>query len=288
MSIGDAAGDVDFWDDRACSLWPVRPAPRGGELLSGWLARTALANGLAPRSLFSTLAREMSIDTIRLRKAGIRHRIASAWVDHCYLKPLAEWLAPRLGQGIGRIHDLALCAPSVNGRRGVFAALASVDPSLLRPHAIEADRAHEGWDDDPIFPNPGAIGYCPACLETDPFVPAWHRFRWARACLVHGVWLHDRCPRCRRSWAPHALDRLGPLSLCAFCGTSLMAVRHRMAPTEALWIEWCLQHRVLSWVASVLESGAADPGIQDRRIADVIALVRREWPARLRYHRSPS
>src|ERR1700728_3323682 len=79
--------------------WPIRPWPMPDELLSRWLNRVAIANGIAPRS-FSRLLREaigyrprQSARFIRVGPGQRLQSIESAWVDLDCSQPLLRFLS---------------------------------------------------------------------------------------------------------------------------------------------------------------------------------------------------
>lgn len=66
--------------------WPVRPSRETDELLSSWLSRVAVGNGISPWSFFRTVADQT-------KKAGISESCRWSWIDvHCRSQH-AEYIA---------------------------------------------------------------------------------------------------------------------------------------------------------------------------------------------------
>jgi hypothetical protein len=215
----------------------MRPKPQPGELLSGWIARLALANGLAPRALLRILTGD---DTM----GGLGARPDMRLDATCPRDVLAT-LSRDTGIAPGEIAGLSLDAARQSGRPSLLAFLAARRPDWLRPLAVGSDRAAAQAKRRAGLYGDGALAFCPECLRETPWARRWWRFVLARVCLRHGCRLLDRCPRCRRSWAPQRVTRLQPLTACHACGADLArAATQDVTPDEA-WRQWAIEHRLL-------------------------------------------
>ena len=161
--------------------WPGIPKPEPTELLSSWIHRLAIANGVSPFSFGSMLGLESGTSTARLdlrlpggltiflsRQTGIpRKAIAAMSLDSWALKP------------------------------------------LLLPLRFKGKRGFSTW-----------LQYCPECLATDelPYFRSHWRLATRISCFVHGSGLRDNCPLCRKGIAPFNQRQLTPHYCCAFCG----------------------------------------------------------------------
>lgn len=220
--------------------WPMRPKPQPGELLSGWVARLALANGLAPRSLLMILTGDDAA-------GGLGARPDVHLDANCPGGVLAT-LSRGAGIASGEIAGLSLDAARRSGRPSLLALLAARRPDWLRPLAVGSDRAAAQFNRRAGLCGDGALAFCPECLRETPWARRWWRFVLARICLRHGCRLLDRCPRCRRSWAPHRIARLQPLTACHACGADLArAATQGVTPDEA-WRQWAIEHRLLEQI----------------------------------------
>lgn len=220
--------------------WPMRPSPQPGELLSGWIARLALANGLAPRALFTVLTGDDAAGGLGARLDVRLDATCPSWV----LAALSH------GAGIapGEIADLSLDAARQSGRPSLLAFLAARRPDWLRPLAVGSDRAAAQARRRAGLYGDGALAFCPECLGETPWARRWWRFVLARVCLRHGCRLLDRCPRCRRSWAPQRIARLQPLTACHACGADLArAATLGVTPDEA-WRQWAIENCLLEQI----------------------------------------
>lgn len=220
--------------------WPMRSKPQPGELLSGWIARLALANGLAPRALLMILTGDDAAGGLGARPDVRLDATCPSWV----LATLSR------GAGIApsEIAGLSLDAAHQSGRPSLLAFLAARRPDWLRPLAVGSDQAAAQAKRRAGLCGDGALAFCPECLQEMPWARRWWRFVLARVCLRHGCRLLDRCPRCRRSWAPQRATRLQPLTACHACGADLArAATQGVTPDEA-WRQWAIENRLLEQI----------------------------------------
>lgn len=166
--------------------WPVSIDPFPDELLSSWLHRLAIANGIAPRSFASVLGLGDGMWSSRLDLVLPRH------------------VAVLLGHRTKMPHDTILKMTMTGG------ALAP----LLLPLRENARRNRSTW-----------MQYCPSCLAGDatPYFRRQWRIASRVSCFEHGRGLRDRCPACRSGIATFNQDELLPQHYCARCGFDLRA-----------------------------------------------------------------
>ncbi|KAA0580164.1 TniQ family protein [Azospirillum sp. B21] len=188
--------------------WPCRPKPLPDELLSSWIARTAIANGLTPGHF--------------IRAAWPEVRVAARDIDHVGPSHVVERMAAR-----------TLTDPE----RAWSTTLGSFSGFLFEAHA-PADGRHGGtkWITRTriaggIWHWPGQQ-FCPACLAEDP---VWMRRSWRLAlsavCPHHGCVLADRCGRCE---APVTVIRADHPGQCHACQGDLSLTPSAAAPWEAI------------------------------------------------------
>lgn len=164
--------------------WPVTVAPQDDELLSSWLHRLALANGLAPRHLGDVL--------------GLGAGMWSARLDCALLDGTLDVLHQQTGVARERIAMMTLGAGP--GTR------------LLLPLRHVAGRSAATW-----------LQFCPDCLAGDDVPYFRRRWRWATriSCWEHGCGLRDRCPGCGDGIAAFAQRDLIAQHFCSRCGHDL-------------------------------------------------------------------
>lgn len=164
--------------------WPAAPSPQPNELLSSWLHRLAIANGVAPRSFAGVL--------------GLGGAMWSPRLDVRLPHELAAWLGVRTGVPPEAISAMAMT-------EGALAP-------LLLPLRETACRSRSTWTQ-----------FCASCLAEDraPYFRRSWRFASRISCFRHGCGLRDRCPACRGGIAPFAQMELIPHYVCARCGFDL-------------------------------------------------------------------
>lgn len=164
--------------------WPVSVSPLLDELLSSWLHRLALANGIAPRSFAGVL--------------GLGNGMWSPRLDLRLPRHVAGLLADQTG-----VPQEALGAMTMSG--------CALTPLLL-PLRESAHRNRSTW-----------MQYCPQCLATDdaPYFRRQWRLASRVSCFAHGCGLRDRCPACHAGVAAFDQGVLVPQHFCARCGFDL-------------------------------------------------------------------
>lgn len=181
IEIRERYGDV------ARDRWPVSVNPLPDELLSSWLHRLALANGIAPRSFAGVL--------------GLDARVWSPRLDLYLPRHVAGLLVDQTGvpQDVVGAMTMSGCAMA---------------PFLL-PLRDSAHRNRSTW-----------MQYCPQCLATDvtPYFRRQWRLASRVSCFAHGCGLRDRCPACHAGVATFDQGELVPQHFCAWCRFDLRAV----------------------------------------------------------------
>ncbi|MBE0702441.1 MULTISPECIES: TniQ family protein [Phyllobacteriaceae] len=180
IEIRERYGDV------ARDCWPVSVDPLADELLSSWLHRLALANGIAPRSFAGVF--------------GLDERMWSPRLDLQLPRHVAGVLADETSVPQGAISAMMISGCSM--------------ATLLLPLRDSAHRNRSTW-----------MQYCPQCLATDeaPYFRRQWRLASRVSCFVHGCGLRDRCPACRAGVAAFDHGELLPQHICARCGFDLRA-----------------------------------------------------------------
>ncbi len=172
------------YSDVAESRWPVSVDPFPDELLSSWLHRLALANGIAPRSFAGVL--------------GLGNGMWSPRLDLHLPRHVAALLADQTG-----VPREAIIKMSMTG--------CALIPLLL-PRRENAHRNRSTW-----------MQYCPLCLADDevPYFRRQWRLSSRISCFVHRCSLRDRCPSCRAGIASFDQTELRPQHVCARCSFDL-------------------------------------------------------------------
>lgn len=210
MSSGQRAGSGvaievrERYRDVVRDRWPMAIDPQPDELLSSWLHRLAIANGVAPRWFAGVL--------------GLGEGMWSARLDH------------RLPHGVATVlqqqADVAtetLSAMTMEGR---------VLTPLLLPLREKAGRNRSTW-----------MQYCPLCFAGDdaPYFRCDWRLATRISCFVHGCGLRDRCPACRSGIASFDQTELMPQHFCARCASSGKPKPrshgpNRVSPSASIWV----------------------------------------------------
>ncbi|AOO85098.1 TniQ family protein [Bosea vaviloviae] len=179
--------------------WPVSVDPLPNEVLSSWLHRLALANGLAPRSFADVL--------------GLRPRMS----------PRLELRLPR--------HVAALLAHQTGVSHKSISAMSMTGDALtalLLPLRENSDRNRSSW-----------MQYCPLCLADDdvPYFRRHWRLASRISCFEHVTGLRDRCPSCRSGIASFNQGELIPQHFCARCGFDLRSASKTQIKAAARRLE---------------------------------------------------
>jgi hypothetical protein len=179
--------------------WPLAVAPQPYELLSSWLHRLAIANGVAPRSFAGVL--------------GLGVGMWSARLDLRVPSDIADLLRCHVG----------VCSETISAM-----TLASSAPWPLLPLRQHGDRNRSTW-----------LQFCPRCLAGDeaPYFRRHWRLATRISCFEHGSGLRDRCPACRGGIAAFDQAELVPQHFCARCGFDLRKAPKASAKVSARQLE---------------------------------------------------
>ncbi|RUX69499.1 hypothetical protein EOA25_40945, partial [Mesorhizobium sp. M2A.F.Ca.ET.040.01.1.1] len=157
-SPGFAVEIRERYRDAVRDRWPVTIDPQPDELLSSWLHRLAIANGIAPRPF-----------------AGVLGLGGGMWSPRLDLQ-LPRDVAVLLGGQTGVPHE-AISAMAMTGW--------ALTPLLL-PLRENARRNRSTW-----------MQFCSLCLADEaPYFRRQWRLASRVSCFVHGCGLRDRCPAC--------------------------------------------------------------------------------------------
>ncbi|WP_236016160.1 TniQ family protein [Brucella endophytica] len=172
------------YEDVARDRWPVAVDPLPDELLSSWIHRLALANGIAPQPFASVL--------------GLNTGMWSPRLDLRLPHPLAMLLGNQTDLPAGKIAAMALTGWALT--------------PLVLPLRQNAHRGRSTW-----------MQYCPLCLAADeaPYFRRQWRLAPRISCFVHRCGLRDRCPACRSGIVAFDQRELVPQHFCARCGFDL-------------------------------------------------------------------
>lgn len=171
------------------TLWPVRPKPCDGEVLSSWLFRVAQGYGLS----FS-----------EFRKARLTKTPGYAIdIDSATNADFFEVIAGGSGVPVETVRRMGFAADEGL----VYSRLAGINPEWIVP----------------VSPNHhDSVPFCPTCLATDsvPYYRKYWRYAFAPICLEHGL-LTNQCPFCGGAYGgPYLALRVSGsagLDVCTHC-----------------------------------------------------------------------
>lgn len=194
------------------NLWPVHPHPHDDELLTSWLQRLAIGNGIKVQRL---------CDLSFGRESSVWNRD----FDRSAPPELISRLAFVTGQSVERIEAATLRPYAGIIAPAVYQSTSS--PWILPLGIYHRTRRRFGMQ------------FCPRCLREDP--DPYYRRIWRLAFMVqcpdHGCLLHDRCPRCeapvifqRIELGCRKLHRIAGTTVCFHCGLDLRQADLRYHP----------------------------------------------------------
>jgi hypothetical protein len=255
---------IEYMDDPLPErdLWPVRPPPMPDELLSSWLNRVALANGLAPRSFHLLLTRAVGWKTtltrlVRLNRAKQVMTKESSWVDLRCDRSLVDYLVRRSGMPARSIESLALRRPR-SVAKGTLAR-----EGTLQWELIEARREMILADDD----RDGFMRFCPYCLMEwdDPWFPKFWRTTLASVCTRHGCRMLSNCV-CGKAVRPHLSQQVQCQAFCYACNRDLRDRDGVPAFPHELKSEREMRQRAYEGVETIVRKGGGHEDIVDLMI----------------------
>jgi hypothetical protein len=226
-------------------------------LLSSWLNRVAVANGMAPWSFYLSLS--MATGTKRDRCLWIRRgreiEVKKVhWVDAYCNERLASYLAERSGVSAKLIQGLALTRPPgapVHDRtqNGTLQwVLVEAMPNLLLPDAIEVES---------MSPR-SCIRFCPYCLAEhgDPWFRKFWRTSLASVCIRHGCCLLSGC-HCGAEVCPELSKESRSQAFCYTCGDDLRSIKSPPAAHRELNRQREISRRAYEGVEAILAGGGS-------------------------------
>ncbi|MER8817211.1 TniQ family protein [Mesorhizobium sp. M0142] len=228
IEIRERYGDV------AGNRWPVSVDPLPDELLSSWLHRLALANGIAPRSFAGVL--------------GLSERMWSPRLDLRLPRRVATLLCHQTGRATEEISAMMMSG---------FAMAA-----LLLPLRDNTHRRRSTW-----------LQYCPQCLAADeaPYFRRQWRLALRASCFAHGCGLRDRCPACRAPIATFDQGEVVAQHYCARCGFDLRAAPKTAVKASARRLERAIADicRVESGTGSAATSDVVSRVLSAPAVVDI-------------------
>ena len=169
--------------------WPVVVEPAPGELLSSWLHRLAMANGIPPQYFGRVL--------------DVAGGDWSAKLDRDLPGRILNLLVERTRLPTEDIDGLALNRdPLTRLRMRQTTGSGDARASTARVNRLQ---------------------YCPACLKEDraPFFRRGWTLATRVSCFRHGCSLRDQCPACGGGIAPSRQNRLLRQQFCVWCDADL-------------------------------------------------------------------
>ncbi|MEO9611578.1 MAG: TniQ family protein [Nitratireductor sp.] len=191
------------YGDVAPDRWPISVQPLPDELLSSWLHRLALVNGIAPRSFAGVL--------------GLGEGMWSPRLDLHLPRNIATLLSHQSGLAIENLSSMTMSGGAMN--------------APLLPLRDNAHRNRSTW-----------MQYCSLCLAGDeaPYFRRPWRLASRVSCFVHGCGLRDRCPSCRAGVAAFDQGELVHQHFCARCGFDLRTAPKASVKASARRLERAL------------------------------------------------
>ncbi|PAQ04276.1 TniQ family protein (plasmid) [Mesorhizobium mediterraneum] len=180
--------------------WSVSIDPQPDELLSSWLHRLAIANGIAPRPFAGVL--------------GLGDGMGSSRLDHSLTHGVATLLQQQADIATEALSAMTMTGPALT--------------PLLLPLRENVRPNRSTWTQ-----------YCPQCLAGDqaPYFRRHWRLATRISCFVHGRGLRDRCPACRSGIASFDQTDLMPQHFCARCAFALRTASKVFVKTSARRLE---------------------------------------------------
>jgi hypothetical protein len=246
--------------------WPIRPWPMPDELLSSWLNRVAIANGIAPRSFYRLLReaigyrRRQPSRFIRVKPGQRLQSIETAWVDLDCSQPLLSFLAAKTGYPEKRLEYLALLhsdrtlPPSPTPPGTLQWALIDAMPEILLPDLGKRRPS----------PDFGYLRFCPRCLSEwpDPWFRKFWRTSLAKVCLRHRSVLHTTCT-CGADVRPHLAEDAHAQAICYACKNDLRTIDDSTAKDHQIFDQQEISRRAYDEVEQIVLSGKPRSSIRD-------------------------
>jgi len=189
---------------QSLELFACRPKPLSDEMLSSWLLRIALQNGMKPQSFCNML--------------WPRQSFWNRSIDRYVSLEMMTALSVATATPLANVRQLSLAS-----YEGVLF------PAIVRngntPWVLPLGIFHRK------FLRSGLV-FCPSCLATgEPYFRRRWRFSFATVCLTHAVALQDSCPECLAPIQPHRVEMgnrnpytVCPVYLCSTCRYDLRSM----------------------------------------------------------------
>lgn len=197
ISLRERYGDV------VSDRWPVTVMPQPDELLSSWLHRLALANGVSPRAFARVL--------------GLNPGMWSAALDLRLPADIANLLYAKTGVA----HD----------QLAAMTGSQDLPKQLLLPLRNIGRRDGSTW-----------LQFCSRCLASDehPYFRRSWRLATRVSCGEHRSGLRDRCPSCKHRIESYCQGMLVPQHVCAHCGFDLRRASRPYISVQARRLDICI------------------------------------------------
>lgn len=178
---------------------PIRPKPHRDEILSSWLIRTAMANGLEPNSLMIAILNEY-----RFWNKDIDRNISD---KHIYLISKALSTKQEVVKNLTLeplIQDI-LSQPKISNEKMWLFVIPTGQRGAHRTKGIH---------------------FCPKCLSSNaPYLKKQWKLAWNVACPIHKIKLISKCNKCGFVFSPHLIKYDKPkIFICPNCGYDLRKI----------------------------------------------------------------
>ncbi len=231
---------------------PLRP----DEILSSWLVRSALAQGCDPLTLAGhlwpgwrawTVDLDRSITEAHIKRAAQASGIPASSLRQATLAPVSMMASSNAGTVAGTMPWITVTGARNRKRRT-------------------------------------GMQFCSACLAEDasPYSRIQWRCAWHAACGVHGVLLHDRCPKCGVPAQPHRLPADSKdAGRCHACASKLASAPIEQAEEDTLAFQEAADAVVLQGWGSYDSPDSAPAGEWLAMARFFVGLARRAAASRL-------
>lgn len=189
--------------------WSIPSPLQPDEILSSWLARTALAQGCDPLSITSYIWPGWRAWTQDIDRGLTKDRLDL--LSHC--------------SKISKSFIHASTLESIANATGNNRVNSRTYLNWILPLGSRNRKRH------------GGPQFCPACLASDryPHFRLQWRLAWHTVCPSHSIFLHDACPHCRTPIEYHRLEaRDSRISICATCKYDLADSPREISPSSLM------------------------------------------------------
>ncbi|NNH65884.1 TniQ family protein [Rhizobium laguerreae] len=191
------------YEEVVSDRWPVFVRPQPGELLSSWVHRLGLANGIAPRPFGRVL--------------GFSAGMWSPSLDMSFQSDAVNILSAYTGIPLPQLFTMSLKGSPLK--------------RLLLPLRDDGRRRSSAW-----------LQFCPQCLAEDaqPYFRRQWRLSTRISCPHHRCGLRDRCPSCRSRIAAFNQVELVPQHFCVTCGFDLRQASRVFVSPSVRSLDQCI------------------------------------------------